>query len=301
MRITILLLIFMGWECSAFSAERRVLSPDDFYNIQIVSDAQVAPDGKWVAYLVSQNDRTADEGRGSIWMVSWDGQERVQLTNPAHEIGPPRWSPDGRYLAYTSVPPGGDKSQIMLLDRRGGEPKALTTVTDDIQSFEWSPDGKRLVVVIDQGPPKVKDAKQPEPQTPIVIDGVYFKEDKVGYLDGVHKRHLFLLDVASKKLDPLTSDPAFNEDLAVWSPDSQHIAFVRTHEKTSEPDGTAELDVMDAKSGAVATSLTRINVPNQQKLAWSPDGKLIAFLQGTTGIKYAQYQQDRLAVVKAAG
>jgi dipeptidyl aminopeptidase/acylaminoacyl peptidase len=311
------------------SAQRRVLTPDDFYNMQVVSDPRVAPDGNWVAYVVSSNDRDADESRSAIWMVSWDGTQQVQLTNPAHEVSSPRWSPDGRYLAYMSVPAGGgDKSQILLLDRRGGEAKALTTVTDDIESFEWAPDSHRLVVVMEQGVPKAKpsetkpadtkpadakpadttkpaEARPPgadpgkEAPKPIVIDSLHFKEDKDGYLSSGHNRHLYLLDVVSRKLDPLTSDPSFNEDLPAWSADSHYIAFVRTREKGSDPDSTEEIDLIDARAGATPTQRLRVDVPNQQKLTWSPDGKTLAFLQGVEA-KYNQYGQDRLAIVKTA-
>jgi dipeptidyl aminopeptidase/acylaminoacyl peptidase len=293
---------------------QRPLTPDDFYNTQLVSDPQVAPDGNWIAYVVSSHDRDADESRSAIWMVSWDGAQQVQLTNPAHEISSPRWSRDGRYLAYVSVPAGTDKSQILLLDRRGGEARTLTTVTDDIESFEWAPDSQHMVLVMEQGAPKTKmppepgkDAPAPEPAKkpaetpkPIVIDSLHFKEDKDGYLGSGHNRHLHLLDVASKKLDQLTTDPAFNEDLPAWSPDSRRIAFVRTSEKGADPDGTQAIDLIDAQPDAAPTQLLRVNVPNQQKLAWSPDGKALAFLQGVEA-KYGQYGQDRLAIVRTSG
>jgi len=134
------------------------LTADDFYNMQIVTEPQVSPDGKWVAYVVSTNDRGADETRSAIWMVSWDGTQQIPLTNPAHEVSSPRWSFDGRYLSYMATPAGTEKSQIMLLDRRGGEAKALTAVTDDIQSYEWAPDGRRLVLVMEAGTPRAKGA-----------------------------------------------------------------------------------------------------------------------------------------------
>jgi dipeptidyl aminopeptidase/acylaminoacyl peptidase len=293
---------------------RRALIPDDFYNMQVVTDPQVAPDGRWVAYVVSTNDREADESRSAIWMVSWDGSQQVQLTNPAHDTSSPRWSQDGRYLAYLSVPAGGDKNQIMLLDRRGGEPKALTTVTGDIESYEWAPDSKRLVVVMEQGTPKTKantevgkeastsdSAKKPaETPKPVVIDSLHFKEDKDGYLATGHNRHLFLLEIESRKIEPLTNDAAYNEDLPVWSADSRRIAFVRTHEKGADPDNTAGLDLIDARSGAQAAELLRVNMPQQQKLAWSPDGKAVGFLQGVEA-KYGQYGQDRVAIVRTTG
>jgi len=280
----------------------RPLTPDDFYNTQIVSEPQVSPDGKWVAYVVSTNDRDADEGRSAIWMVSWDGTQQIPLTNPAHDISSPRWSGDGRYLSYMATPAGADKSQIMLMDRRGGDARALTSVTDDIQSYEWSPDGKRIVLVMEQAPPKAPDAakKPADNPKPIVIDTMHFKEDKDGYLGSGRNHHLYLLDVESRKIEPLTQDPAFNEAGPAWSPDSRRIAFVRTHEKGTDFDGMADIDLIDAGPAAQPTKLLRANAPNQQKLSWSRDGAAIFFLQGAEA-KYGQYTQDRLAVVKTAG
>jgi len=143
---------------------RRALTPDDFYNMQIVTEPQVSPDGKWVAYVVSTNDRGADEERSAVWMVSWDGTQQIPLTNPAHDISSPRWSLDGRYVSYMAIPTGTDKTQIMLLDRRGGEARALTAVTDDIESYEWSPDSKRLVLVMEQGNAKARRRIPPRRQ-----------------------------------------------------------------------------------------------------------------------------------------
>jgi dipeptidyl aminopeptidase/acylaminoacyl peptidase len=310
---------------------RRALTPDDFYNIQIVSEPQVSPDGKWVAYVVSSNDRGADESRSAIWMVSWDGTQQIPLTNPAHDISSPRWSFDGRYLSYMAIPTGTDKSQIMLLDRRGGEARALTAVSDDIESYEWSPDSKRLVLVMEQGSPKaeggtgaaapgdhtskpmsnIPDTKNAGPSSdptkkatdspkPIVIDSLHFKEDKDGYLGIGHNRHLYLLDVESKKIEPLTTDAAFNEDLPAWSANSHRIAFIRTRERGSDADGMEDIELIDAQPAAQPGKLLRIYAPNQQKLAWSSDGTTLTFLQGVEA-KYAQYAQDRLAIVKITG
>jgi dipeptidyl aminopeptidase/acylaminoacyl peptidase len=307
----------------------RALTPDDIYNMQIVAEPQVSPDGKWVAYVVSTNDRGADETRSAIWMVSWDGTQQVPLTNPAHDISSPRWSADGRYLSYMAIPAGTDKSQIMVLDRRGGEARALTAVADDIQSYEWSPDSKHLVLVMEQGAPKaagapgvpgdntskptnnVPDTRDTAtsdsarktadiPPKPIVIDSMHFKEDKDGYLAAGHNRHLYLLGVESRKIEPLTTDPAFNEDLPAWSADSRRIAFIRTREKGSDADGMEDIELIAAQPAAQPARLLRVHVPNQQKLAWSADGTTLAFLQGVEA-KYAQYAQDRLAMVKTTG
>ncbi|HEY2401588.1 MAG TPA: S9 family peptidase [Steroidobacteraceae bacterium] len=258
----------------------RPLTADDFYNLQLVSDPQISPDGKWVAYVVSGNDRAADESRSTIWMTSWDGSQQVQLTNAGHEISSPRWSRDGRYLSYLNTPAGTDKSQVMLFDRRGGEARALTSVTDDIQSYEWSPDSKRIVLVMEQGAPKAAPAvgattespqangavpdkaasppadsapKTDTPPKPIVIDSLHFKQDKDGYLGTGHNRHLYLVDVDTKAIQPLTNAPEFNEDLPAWSPDSRRIAFVQSREKDMDADGMTDIALMDIPTSAGPT------------------------------------------------
>ena len=94
---------------------RRTLAPDDLYRVEDVSDPQVSPDGLWVAYVVTLNDRESDEARSAIWMVSWDGTQRLALTAAADGTAKPRWSPDGRYLSFLSTPTGSDKPQIVQM------------------------------------------------------------------------------------------------------------------------------------------------------------------------------------------
>jgi dipeptidyl aminopeptidase/acylaminoacyl peptidase len=277
----------------ADAPSRRSLSADDFYRVQDVSEPQVSPDGQWVAYVLTTNEREPDEARSAIWMVSWDGSQHVALTAAADGTDKPRWSPDGRYLAFLANPAGSDKSQIMLLDRRGGDARQLTSVSGDIGEYAWSPDGKRLVLTLQQS----EAGAQPKP---MVIEAVHFKQDEEGYLTEAHARHLYLFDVESKHLEPLTSDPAFNEDLPTWSPDGRQIAFIRTHERGVDQDGREDIDVIEPAAGATPRKIIRPFAPNTQKLAWSPDGTQIAYLQGLEP-KFNAYMQDRLALVPAAG
>ncbi|HZO23658.1 MAG TPA: S9 family peptidase [Steroidobacteraceae bacterium] len=275
------------------SANSHSLTPDELLRVQSVSDPQVSPDGAWVAYVVTSNDLQADEARSAIWMVSWDGAQRLALTGEGADTSRPRWSPDGHYLAYLATPTGSEKSEIMLLDRRGGEASQITGVTADIADYAWSPDGKRIVIAMDQA----DEAKTPKP---IVIEAWHFKQDEEGYLAKGHERHLALLDVQSKRLEALTSDPAFNEDLPVWSPDGSQILFVRTKERPVDRDGREEIALIEPRPGATPHPLLRPFAPNNQKLAWSPDGKLITFLEGLEP-RYNAYMQDHLYVVPASG
>ncbi len=282
----------------ADAASRRPISVADFDRVQHLSEPQVAPDGAWVAYVVTTNDREADEERSAVWMVSWDGSQRVALTHPANGTEKPRWSPDGRFVSYLAAPAGSDKVQVMVLDRRGGDARQLTNVNGDISDYAWSPDGKRLAILLEQGddPAKVAADKAPKP---IVIEAMRFKQDGDGYLVAGRARHVYLLDVATQQIEALTADPQFNEATPAWSPDGRQIAFTRSHEKGGDQDGKADIDVIDALPGATARTLIRAYAPNQQNLEWSPDGSLIAYLEGAQS-RFNAYMQDHLFVVPAA-
>ena len=298
-----------GHAAAATADTKRVLNADDFYLMESVSDAQLSPDGQWIAYLVTTSDREADEEQTALWMVSWDGTQHLRLTTPAESTSAPRWSPDGRYLAFLAKPADAEHSQVMLLDRRGGEPRALTHVTDDITHYDWSPDGQRIVLAMeasgdepaaakpDGETGKSKHEKQPKP---IVIDAMHFKEDVSEYLGSGHDAHLYLLDVASGAVSPLTAGTAGNDALPTWSPDGKQIAFVHSTEKWNDPDGTEGVDLIDAHAGATAHELVRPWAPNHQRLAWSPDGNSIAYTQGLEP-KFYGYIQDKIAMVPVAG
>ena len=194
-----------------------------------------------VAYVVSSNDREADEARSAIWMASWDGKQRLALTAAADGTEKPKWSPDGGYLAFLSKPAGSDKAQIMLLDRRGGNASQLTKVTGDIGDYAWSPDGKRLVFTM-------TDTDAGTVPKPIVIGTMHFKQDADGYIGAEQRQHLYLFDVGSKRVDALTADSQYNEALPSWSPDGSQIAFVRTRVRGPDQVGRADIDVGDSKA-----------------------------------------------------
>jgi dipeptidyl aminopeptidase/acylaminoacyl peptidase len=286
---------------------RRPLSLDDLAKVRVVSDPQVSPDGQWVAYVVGTTDAEKDTRDTDLWMVSWDGKDEIRLTATGESRErSPRWSPDGKYLAFlASRGSEEDKkkgAQVWLLNRAGGEAQQLTDIKGGVADYVWSPDGRRLCLVVNDfdpasDPEKMEGWKR-KATPPIVIDRYHFKSDEGGYLTRLYS-HLVLFDVAAKKAEPLTKG-AFDDQSPAWSPDGQSIAFVSN--RTPDPDRNENTDiyVVGAKAGAEAKAVTTFPGRDDGRPAWSPDGKWIAYFEADE-TKFTAYYLAKLAIVPSAG
>src|SRR5216684_346312 len=214
------------------SATHRNITIDDYFQIRDVAQPELSPDGQWVAYSVRTRMLKEDKSEQRLWMISTKGSDPIPMTAEGVSSSHPRWSPDGKYLAFLSARNGG-KNQVWLLDRRGGEAERLTEVAQGVNDFEWSPDSTRLVLVLQDPKPedleaakdkdkdkdKDKPAAKPKTPLPFVIDRLQFKEDNAGYLDR-RRDHLYIFDVASKKSTQVTSGD-FDDNDPAWSPDGK--------------------------------------------------------------------------------
>jgi dipeptidyl aminopeptidase/acylaminoacyl peptidase len=165
---------------SIVSAGQSILSPSDIYRVRYVGAPELSPDAKWVAYSMSSPDSARDQYDENIWMAAVDGSGSVQLTYSPDDESNPKWSPDGKWLAFLSArQKAKDKTQLWLLDRRGGEARQLTSLPVSISDYCWSPDGARMVLAIrDQR--VVPDSLKDRPAKPMVIDRYRFKQDRTG-------------------------------------------------------------------------------------------------------------------------
>jgi dipeptidyl aminopeptidase/acylaminoacyl peptidase len=304
----LVLLLVAASLASAQQAARHPLKLDDIFRLRNVNDPQISPDGQWVAYVVSTVDLKEDKSNAHIWMVSYDGTVDRQITSSNESESSPRWSPDGKYLSFTSSRPGAAKgNQVWLLDRRGGDAIQLTELKGRLQGYEWSPDSKRLALVVGDPDPEAEASAaaaesggKPKPPKPIVIDRYHFKQDGQGYLLSGRHSYIYLFDIATKKLDRLTKSK-WDESSPSWSPDGTHIAFMSNHADDPDREPSAQLFVAEAAPGTTEKSLSpATSRGGRVRPEWSPDGKWIAFLEGEDK-KYGAYGMEHLAFAPSDG
>ncbi|MEZ5308365.1 MAG: S9 family peptidase [Pyrinomonadaceae bacterium] len=283
---------------------KHAITLDDIFALKNVGNPAISPDGKWVAFTVSEIDMKKDKSETRIWMVSTDGGDAIPMTSKGYSAGSPAFSPDGKYLSFIASKDKEEPAQVFALNRVGGEAQALTKVKHGVSGYEWSPDGKRLLLYIkDPEPHELTDDKEDDKKArPYVIDRLQFKRDYAGYLDRF-RTHLYVFDVGSDAEPRQITSGDFDESQAVWSPDGKSIAFVSN--RTDEPDGNPNSDIWvvsadNADKGATLLKLTS-NPREDFAPQWSPDGKSIVYTTVTSPLKTLWYAVEHLAVVPATG
>jgi dipeptidyl aminopeptidase/acylaminoacyl peptidase len=269
----------------------RELQIEDLYRLQTVSDPQLSPDGRWIAYVVNTSSRERDADESDIWIVSWDGGTPRRLTFTTASEHSPRWSPDGRQLAFLSdrdeaSTPAAENEQIWVMDLAGGEAQQRTHFEGAIGSYAWSPEGLRWAVSATLPAPPPQPTPAADKPAPIVIDRLQFKRDVDGYL-GAETAQLYLIDAASGAATALTRGPT--EALQPnWSPDGREIVYLTKQGADPDAHDNWDLWIMEARVGGARRQLTtNPGVDGDPLLDWgsgpprfSPDGSRIAYTAG---------------------
>jgi dipeptidyl aminopeptidase/acylaminoacyl peptidase len=249
---------------------------EDLYLHQKVEELAGSPDGRTVACTVQSIDADKDDAISCLWLVPvQEGSARQLTRGPGHDQAP-RWSPDGRQLAFLSDRSG--TAQVYLLPLEGGEAAPCGSLPGAVSDLRWMPDGRALVVsaAVPVDPdwrgerPGGRAPRQRKVQ-PEVAWKLPYKSDGIGYML-TREIHLFRLDIASGEHRQLTDGP-FDAMAFGISPNGRHVAHVRTREGRFAH--RSDLWVCDADGGH-ARQLTH-DFATVMSPVWSPDGQWIAF------------------------
>ena len=299
--------------CAAHSAAqeaKRAITFDDMIAMHRIAEAEISPDGKWVAYTVATPDMDANRNATDIWMAPVAGGEAVQLTRTGKDSSP-KWSPDGKTMAFLSARSG--DSQVYVLSMDGGEGHPLSKLSTGADIVKWSPDGKTILFTSSVYPDckdddcnkKRDEEKDKDKVKAHVAEHLLFRH--WNHWNGGKRSHLFVMaSDGSGEAKDLTAgadydvppDQRGDESDINFSPDSKEICFTAVTNKVEAISTNGDLFLVPVSGGDAKRITTQPGFDGNP--VYSPDGKYIAYhAQLTTG-----YEADRWRVMlydRAAG
>ncbi|HEX2326564.1 MAG TPA: prolyl oligopeptidase family serine peptidase, partial [Chloroflexota bacterium] len=306
--------------------EPRTMTPEDLTRIRWVGDPQLSPDGRRVAFVVTTLSTAEDAYLSNIWVVQTapgsagaparvEATSRIEAQRATREgvttgprrftTGPkrdsaPRWSPDGRWLAFVSerdpdpgqkpAPPGADKGQLYVMPADGGEPLRLTDLKGGVKDPVWAPDGRRLACTSRVGgweePEDPREKGKSKPAR--VITTLKYRLDNEGFVYD-RRAHVFVVPfqgdgpggaphAPSGGPARQVTDGDWDDSDPCWAPDGQRLAFVSARHEGRDLDNAADVWLLDlSQDGAAPRCLTATRGPVKQPL-FSPDGTQVVYL-----------------------
>jgi len=283
-------------------APNPIFTGRDLFDLSAAADPQISPDGRTVAYVRRSADIMSDKARSSIWLINVATGEQRPLAAGAGDHFSPRWSPDGRRLAYVSTAEGG-APQMFVRWMDTGQTVRVTGLPDSPQALAWSPDGHRIAYLMnvpDDGPKLGSAPAKPDGANwakPLqVIDKVTYRADGAGYLKpGFDK--IFMVDADGGAPRQLSFGTYF-DGAPEWTADGRAILFSADRSPNWELSGReSEIYRLDIATGAITALTSRKGPDGNPKV--SPDGRTIAFLGFDDTPK--AYEQTHVYVMPVSG
>ena len=269
----------------AGAQSKRVMSPLDLIEVPRVLDAQLSPDGTQVLYVVDRPDWKENRRIGHIWRAKADGSSAAQLTYGQRGETSPRWSPDGKRIAFLSRRGDNEDVQLYVLATDGGEARQVMKHPAAVSNIQWTPDGRRLLFT------------SPDAKTQEEKDREKLRDDVYAYDENYKQRHLWTVDVESGAARRVTTG-----DYSVLgyslSTDGTKIAFHRSLTPLNDHGDEGEVWVMNA-DGSAPLQLTKNGV-SESNAVLSPDNSHVVFTSSANAA-FESYYNSNAFIVPAAG
>jgi dipeptidyl aminopeptidase/acylaminoacyl peptidase len=297
-RLLVFLFLITFLTLTFYSQQKFTIS--DLLAVSRVSDPQLSPDGKTVAYTVGVVDLNANRVINQIYTVNVDGGSPRQVTKETGSSSSPRWSPDGRRIAFVNA------GQIWTMKPDGGDREQVTKISTGAGGPVWSPDGKWIAFSSDVYPAcQTDECNQAEDEKAEKSKVKAHVTDRLLYRHWVEWRenkrtHVFVVPVRGGVAKDMTSgdfdSPPYaassNIDYA-FSPDSREIAYLRNPDKIEAISTNSDIYVADLNGGA-AKNITAANHGYDATPIYTPDGKYIIYRSEAT----PAFEADRWRVMR---
>jgi dipeptidyl aminopeptidase/acylaminoacyl peptidase len=283
------------------AVEGKRLTIEDALAFVDVGAPQWSPDGKWIAFTVTEWNRKEDRRDSHIFLVAAEGGPPIKLTNGERGESQPQWSPDGTRIAFLAnrdvpaagAPATGGRNQVWLINAHGGEAEKLTDEEVGVTQFRWSPDGNQIAYVVRDTPQDKaeRDKRKKDKFDAIVVDSDFLYS------------HLWAIGIADKKKRRVT-EGKFTASDPQWSPDGAKIAFVAAKLGAQESsftdiaeDRNTDIYVVPAAGGQPRQLTT--NLGPDEAPRWARDGRQLAYLASADPMSWAE--KSDLMIVDGAG